>query len=181
MKKENSFALCCVGFLLLFGAACQSSELAQTGDNKPEANVNSSAGSGDSAADGAKKPQEKKGIISASEKADYVATAEDLWKEHAADREKKQEKNQDKYKGKIVEISGRFLQADLDKTVNGEYSTRLSAGAGLFDWVNCNVEEAHKEDFAKLKKDQKVKLKGMGDDFWLAGPTFKHCILLEAN
>ena len=51
---------------------------------------------------------------------------------------------------------------------------RLTAG-GFLDWVECSVDEGNKAEFAKLQKDQMVTFIGLGEQFWIGGPRFKHC------
>lgn len=112
------------------------------------------------------------GVVKPDEAAEFTFTAEEIYKIYDKD-----DNADDKYKDKIVAVKGRFMEIETDeKDTNGGYAARLKAG-GTFDWVNCSVDEGQKEAFMKLKEDQMVTVKGLGEDFWIGGPRFKHCVI----
>ena len=114
-------------------------------------------------------------VVNAGDKADFTMTAEQAFK---AFKDDKNPIKGEKYVDKILEISGRFKDIDTSKKDStGGYSARLNAG-GMFDWIGCSVDEAQKDQFTKIAKDQMVTFKGLGDRFWLAGPRLKHCIVI---
>jgi hypothetical protein len=180
MKNKNlittSLAL---AVLLAVGLACGS--LMPAKDNVNVA-INTAPANSTSTANkntaGDPKTETKKGIVSASDPVDFTFTAEEIYKQYKDDKESKLD---DKYLDKIVVIKGRFKDFDGDKKDStGGYSARLTAG-GFLDWVSCSVDEESKEDFAKLKKDEMVAFKGMGENYWIGSPRFKHCIVVPAN
>jgi hypothetical protein len=112
------------------------------------------------------------GVVKPDDPAEFTFTAEEIYKIYDKD-----DNADEKYKDKVVAVKGRFMEIETDKKdTNGGYAARLKAG-GTFDWVNCSVDEGAKEAFTKLKEDQMVTLKGLGEDFWIGGPRFKHCVV----
>lgn len=111
-------------------------------------------------------------VVKADDPAEFTFTAEEIYKIYDKDNNA-----DEKYKGKVVAVKGRFMEIDTSKKdSNDGYAARLKAG-GTFDWVNCSVDEGQKEAFTKLKEDQMVTIKGLGEDFWIGGPRFEHCIV----
>lgn len=165
--------------LLVFGLACNSlKDIAGGGANntaantanrtEPPANTVANSAPDTSTAPGS-------GIVSADDPADFTYTAEEIYKAYDADKSGDLD---DKHVGKIVVVKGRFKEFDTkEKDTTGGYPARLQAG-GTFDWVTCSVDEEHKDQFTKLKPDQMVTFKGMGEEFWIGGPHFKHCIVV---
>lgn len=113
-------------------------------------------------------------VVKPDDPADFTFTAEEIYKIYDKD-----DNADEKYKDKVVAVKGRFMEIDTSKKdTNDGYAARLKAG-GTFDWVNCSVDESQKEAFTKLKEDQMVTLKGLGEDFWIGGPRFKHCVVAQ--
>ena len=133
---------------------------------------NSSANSANSANTADTTMSGDSGIVSPTDKPDFTFTAEQIYKEYKDDKEAKVD---DKYLDKTVAVKGRFKDFDTSKKdTSGGYSARLTAG-GFLDWVECSVDEGNKAEFAKLQKDQMVTFIGLGEQFWIGGPRFKHC------
>ena len=159
--------------LLLFGLACNSLMPANN-TSVPASNAPANTASANTAPAEPKK-ETKKGIVSADDPVDFTFTAEEIYKQYKADKEAKLD---EKYLDKIVVVKGRFKDFDATKKdSDGAYQARLNAG-GFLDWVSCAVDEESKDDFAKLQKDQMVTFKGMGENYWIGSPRFKHCIVL---
>lgn len=176
MKNKNlinsGFSL---ALILAFGAAtaCSVFKASTNEEKKLDAtNAASTANSNATVAAAPPKP-EKKGVVSADDEADFTATAEDLYKEFKAD---KKPLKGEKYVDKIVEISGRIKEIDLNKKSDDGYQVLLNVGE-MFAWAECRVDEDNKSEFAALKKDQQVTLKGLGNKYWLVGPRLKHCVV----
>jgi hypothetical protein len=126
------------------------------------------------------KKEEKKGIVSASDKADITITAEALYKEFVA--KDKPIEPPAKYVNKIIAISGRV--ADLMPEKSGVLAPRVTLKGGsssIIDVVTCEFDEENKSEITKLKKDQTVKLQGLGPDTWLMTPSLQHCVILEGG
>jgi hypothetical protein len=178
MRNENLTASGLILALILgLGTACSYFKKSSAEDKKIETNTASSTMNGAPATPEASKKEEKKGIVSPEDKADFNFTAEDLYKEFKAD---KNPLKGEKYVDKIIAVSGRIKNFDLEKKTADGYSVMLSVGQ-MFAWVECRVDEENKDEFANLKKDQQVTLKGLGDKYWLAGPRLKHCVIVEGN
>lgn len=111
-------------------------------------------------------------VVKPDDPAEFTFTAEEIYKIYDKDNNA-----DEKYKGKVVAVKGRFMEIDTSKKdTNDGYAARLKAG-GTFDWVNCSVDEGQKDAFMKLKEDQMVTIKGLGEDFWIGGPRFEHCVI----
>lgn len=172
MTNRNPFAaIIALSAVLIVVLGCNSlKEMANSANTA--GNVNS-APANTMAANSATAPA-KKGIVSADDPAEFTFTAEAIYKEFKADKDSTID---DKYLDKIVAVTGRFKDFDTGKKdTEGGYAARLTAG-GFLDWVECSVDEENKAEFEKLKKDEMVTFKGMGNRFWLAGPRFKHCVV----
>ena len=178
MRNKNLIAL---GFafalILTFSAACSFFKPPSDEGKKTETDTVSTPTNTAAATPEPPKKEEKKGIVSADDKADFTFTSEDLYREFKAD---KNPLKGGKYVDKIIAVSGRIKDIDLNKKNDDGYSVFLSVGEN-FAWTECRVDEENKENFAKLKKDQQVTLKGLGNKYWLAGPRLKHCIIVEGN
>lgn len=109
------------------------------------------------------------------EKADFTLTAEDFYKEY----EKNGDKAQTKYTNKVVTVTGRLVEPSIENTSAGRV-VRLKTVKSL-DWVNCYFDEENSESFKKLREDQKVTLQGLGEEYWIGGPTLKRCIVVKAD
>lgn len=178
MRNENLTAPgLSLMIILIFGAACSYFKTSPAEDRKPETNAASTTTNTADTASESPKKEEKKGIVLPNDNADFTSTAEDLYKAFKAD---KNPIKGEKYVDKIIAVSGRFKEIDLSKKSDNAYSARLNAG-GIFEWVECRVDEENKDEFVNLKKDQQVTFKGLGDRFWLAGPRLKHCVVVEGN
>ncbi|HKX84875.1 MAG TPA: hypothetical protein VJL58_11685 [Pyrinomonadaceae bacterium] len=179
MKKKNHFNILLALFALLaVGLGCgqmqeiankaaeeANKEVANRAKTANTANATNTSTSSDTASS-------SDGVVKPDETADFTFTAEEIYKIYDKD-----DNADEKYKDKVVAVKGRFMEIETDKKdTNGGYAARLKAG-GTFDWVNCSVDEGQKEAFMKLKEDQMVTLKGLGEDFWIGGPRFKHCVI----
>ncbi len=161
--------------ILMTSVACQFFKGTETAEKKNEANiaaVNTSTPE--------PKKEEKKGIISANDKADFTVTSEEIYKEYSTG--KKSIKAPEKYVNKIVAVSGRV--AYLEPEAKGSLAPRVTLKGGasaIIDVVTCEFDEENKSEITKLKKDQSVKLQGLSPEMWLMTPTLKHCVIIEAN
>lgn len=180
MTKQNLFGpLITLAALLAVGLGCGSlKELGsqKTNSTSNTATVTNTGGSNSSANSSANAADTTKssdgGIVSPTDKPEYTFTAEEIYKEYKADKEAKAD---DKYLDKVVAVKGRFKDIDTSKEdTSGGYEARLTAG-GFLDWVSCSVDKTNKDEFAKLQKDQMVTFIGLGEQFWIGGPRFKHC------
>lgn len=182
MKTQNLFgSIIATAVLIFVGIGCGS--LREMGAQKANANsnatsisnsttVNTSANSSTTSNSADTTTSSSSSIVSPTDKPDYTFTAEEIYKEYKADKEAKVD---DKYLDKTVAVKGRFKDFDTSKKdTSGGYQARLTAG-GFLDWVSCSVDEGNKDEFSKLQKDQMVTLIGLGEQFWIGGPRFKHC------
>jgi septal ring-binding cell division protein DamX len=181
MKKDLSGSLLAIAALLAVGLGCGSlkdlgsqtaNSTANTTSSANTASTNSTANSATSTNSTDTTKSTDSGIVSPTDKPDYTFTAEEIYKEYKADKTASVD---DKYLDKTVSVKGRFKDFDTSKKdTSGGYTARLSAG-GTFDWVDCSVDEGNKDEFTKLQKDQMVTFIGLGEQFWIGGPRFKHC------
>ena len=175
ITKNLITSLLALTILLVFGLACNSlMPASNTGAPANTAPANTAAANL-APANSASPAPTKKGIVSAEDPVEFTFTAEEIYKQYKADKEAKLD---EKYLDKIVVVKGRFKDFDTSqKDAEGGYQARLTAG-GFLDWVSCSVDEVSKDDFVKLQKDQMVTFKGMGENYWIGGPRFKHCIVI---
>ncbi|HEV8592849.1 MAG TPA: hypothetical protein VGQ55_12160 [Pyrinomonadaceae bacterium] len=178
MNKNNLVGMSLALIAILFvGLSCSQvkdiAEKAANEANKEAANRANAANTSNTAATNSTDTKTDTGrIVNPDDKAEFTFTAEEIYKIYDKDSDA-----DDKYKDKVVAVKGRFMEIETDKKdTNDGYAARLKAG-GTFDWVNCSVDEGEKEAFMKLKEDQMVTVKGLGEDFWIGGPRFKHCVI----
>ena len=181
MKKNNLIGMSLALIAILFvGLSCSQmkdiTEKAANEANKEAANRAKAANSSNASNTTSSSTDESKAstarIVNPDDKAEFTFTAEEIYKIYDKDSDA-----DEKYVDKVVAVKGRFMEIDASKTdTEGGYAARLKAG-GTFDWVNCSVDEGEKEAFTKLAKDQMVTLKGLGENYWIGGPRFKHCVI----
>lgn len=178
MKKNNLIGMSLALIAILFvGLSCSQvkdiAEKAANEANKEAANRANAANTSNTASTNSTDTKtDTARIVNPDDKAEFTFTAEEIYKIYDKD-----DNADDKYKDKVVAVKGRFMEIETDKKdTNDGYAARLKAG-GTFDWVNCSVDEGEKEAFMKLKEDQMVTVKGLGEDFWIGGPRFKHCVI----
>lgn len=81
-----------------------------------------------------------------------------------------------KYKGKLIEISGKIYSIDNGISDN-EIIIRLSDGKYDINNSWCYMNESEREKAIALKKGQQVTLIGKGDSATMSSPVLKDCII----
>ena len=174
IRSNLGTSLLAITLLLVFGISCKSLTSAETETVQTESNTQTER----TANKDAPEPQQKQSssVVSVNDKPEFAFSAEEIYKIHKND---KNAIKGEKYVDKIIAVTGRFKDIDLTKKDSGGgYQARMNAG-GMFDWISCSVDEADTAEFEKLKKDEKVTFKGLGERFWLLGPRLKHCVVSE--
>lgn len=159
-------SICLVGIVVLaFGWACGSTSTNNTSSaNKPPAaNTASSANNATAANSSAAQ-------AASDRKADITTTADALYKEYKADSNSMQ-----KYKGKVVEISGKFGGTSA---VGDSTTVKFDTGEPALP-VTCRVRASAIQAAAKLEKGQQIKMTGIGDPASLMGPLFNDCEMAQ--
>jgi hypothetical protein len=188
--KKNLILMTAFLIVSIFGTACQTSNSTETtaagksADNastKPAADAAASKPADAAAASEKEKPaaEKKKGIVSIDDKADMTVQPEELVK--AKKEAKSPITPPDKYKAKIIEITGRVSNLSPEKNGSLPPRVQLKGGRPIIDDVACEFDEENKVEITTLKKDQMVTLKGLVPDMWLMSPTLAHCIIVEAK
>jgi hypothetical protein len=101
--------------------------------------------------------------------AEFKMTAEALAKEYSADS-----KSVDKYKDKVVEVSGKFNRSS--GSVDAP-EVQFETGSGVF--VTCRLSPSAFQAAAKFEKGQDIKLTGIGYPYTISGPIFKDCEIAQ--
>ena len=81
-----------------------------------------------------------------------------------------------KYKGKLIEISGKIYGVDNGITDN-EMIVRLSDAQYDINDPTCNMKASEHDKVVAFKKGQAVTLIGTGDSATLGSPQLKDCIV----
>lgn len=81
-----------------------------------------------------------------------------------------------KYKGKLIEVSGKVSGVDNGTFDNGMI-VKLSDGQYDFSSTMCYMKESEKDKVLNLKKGQQVTLIGTGDSATLKSPVLKNCVV----
>ena len=81
-----------------------------------------------------------------------------------------------KYKGKIIEVSGKVTGVDNGITDN-EMIVRLSDGEYDFSGLMCYMKESEKDKVLTLKKGNQVTLIGKGDSATIGSPILRDCFV----
>lgn len=79
-----------------------------------------------------------------------------------------------KYKGKLIEISGKVASVD-NGTFDNEMIVRISDGKYDINNTWCYMKESEREKVLAFKKGQQVVLIGKGDSATLGSPVLKDC------
>lgn len=79
-----------------------------------------------------------------------------------------------KYKGKLLEISGK-VSGVTNGSFDNEMVVRLSDSEYDFNAPSCSMEESEKEKVLTIKKGQTVTLIGIGDSATIGSPVLKKC------
>jgi MFS family permease len=106
----------------------------------------------------------------------FVLSAENFYREYELDSQA----GAKKYSGQYVEVTGRVHSVVLRQDKSPSSVVRLDGG-GFLRWVNCRFDEDQSESMKTLKEKQKVTLQGVGDRFWIGGPSLTHCVLVKAE
>ncbi len=102
--------------------------------------------------------------------AEFKMTAEALAKEYKADSNSKE-----KYKDKIVEISGKFSRSAGSVDVP---EVKFETGDTGVD-VTCRLSPSAFQAAAKFQKGQDIKLTGKGNPVTIIGPIFNDCEIAQ--
>lgn len=81
-----------------------------------------------------------------------------------------------KYKGKLIEISGKVYSID-NGLFDNEIIIRLSDGKYDLNNSWCYMKESEREKAISLKKGQQVTLIGTGDSATVSSPVLKDCVV----
>ena len=82
-----------------------------------------------------------------------------------------------KYKGKILEMSG-----EIDDFGKGIFDAPyIKLEAGFLSWVYCYLSKSYEPQLAQLSKGQRVTVQGVCDGIGFAYPELKDCILVETT
>lgn len=81
-----------------------------------------------------------------------------------------------KYKGKLIEVSGKVTGID-NGTFDNEMIVKLSDGSYDMSATWCHMKESERDKVLALKKDQQVTLIGTGDSATLKSPALKDCVV----
>jgi tRNA_anti-like len=162
---------------LTFGTACRLLKTKEINQGKPAGN--SSSDNSEITKNIVEKTQngQPRGIISIDDKPDFNLQAEELVK--AKKEAPNPIKPPDKYKGKIIQVTGRvsYLYPESEKSLSPR--VQLKGGESIIDDFACEFDEENKAEIRNLKKDQLVTLKGLVPDMWLLHPSLQHCIIVE--
>ena len=106
----------------------------------------------------------------------FIVTAEEFYREYKRDYQA----NSKKYAGKYVVVTGIVRAVDIKEGDSPGLDVRLDGG-GVVRWVTCRFDADQKENMARLTKDQRVTLQGVGARFWIGGPRLEHCQVVNAQ
>ena len=85
---------------------------------------------------------------------------------------------EDKYKDKVIEVSGKVVDIKTNSFDDDELSVHLQGGKYDFNFVRCNFSKNHKEAAKKLQKGDKVTIKGKGAKKVMS-PTLDGCSIVK--
>ncbi len=80
----------------------------------------------------------------------------------------------EKYKGKIIEVSGKVASVD-NGILDNEMIVKLSDGEYDFSGPMCYMEKSEREKVLAFKKGDKVTLIGEGNSATIGSPMLKDC------
>lgn len=159
-------SVCLIGIVVLaFGWACGPTATNNTSiaNKAPASNVAGPNNSGTAAnSSAASAPSDRK--------AEVTTTAEALQKEYKADPGSMQ-----KYKGKVVEISGKF---NAGGSIGDAITVKFETGEPSY-YVTCRVHPSAIQAAAKFEKGQQIKMTGIGDPVSMIGPLFNDCQIAQ--
>ena len=84
----------------------------------------------------------------------------------------------EKYKGKMIEISGKVVSVD-NGTFDNEMIIKLSDGQYDISGPMCYMKESEKDKVLTFKKGQQVTLIGEGNSATIGSPMLKNCIVKQ--
>ncbi len=143
---------------VLYAIGSSGDESTKTADDQPEPKT---------AVEEAKKPAEPEKTTP-----DILVTSANLSKEYSENEVAADQK----YKGKLVEISGKITSVDND-TFDDGMIVRLSDGKYDVNNAWCYMKESERDKVLAFKKGQQVTLIGKGDSATLGSPVLKDCTL----
>ncbi|GAC1446070.1 MAG: hypothetical protein NVSMB56_01660 [Pyrinomonadaceae bacterium] len=106
----------------------------------------------------------------------FIVSAEDFYNEYKLDSQA----GAKKYAGKYVTVTGRIRAVDMNEDTSQGLIVRLDGG-GRVQWVRCGFDDDQQETLKMLKENQTVTLRGIGENYWIGGPSLKHCVLVRAR
>src|SRR5687768_12873372 len=146
MKRMiKRLSICFVGIVILaFGWSCGSTSTnnTSTANKAPAGNMAGSANNATAVNSSAPS-------LPSDRKAEITTTAEALYKEYKADSNSMQ-----KYKGKVVEISGKFSKTG---SIGDATTVKFDTGEPSLE-VTCRVNASAIQAAAKLEKGQQIKM-----------------------
>jgi hypothetical protein len=162
-----------IGVIILLGAIGSFSEEEERGNssesettkNAARENNNDSAPTEDSI---------EEAEVPAEATPEVVVTSINLSKEYSENEVAADEK----YKGKIIEISGKVSGVD-NGVFDNEMIIKLSDGQYDFNAPWCYMEAGEKEKVLAFKKGQQVTLIGRGESATMKSPILKECVVKD--
>lgn len=160
----SKLSICFVGIVgLAFGWSCTSTTTNTSVNQAPASNIASTGNTATAAnLSAASAPSDRK--------AEITTTADALYKEYKAD-----DSSMQKYKGKVVEISGKFSRTSA---IGDAITVRFDTGEPALE-VTCRVNASAIQAVAKFEKGQQIKMTGIGDPASIIGPLFNDCQLAQ--
>jgi len=155
------------GILILFVIGIVGS-IGGGGDDKVATQVSKN----DTAKQEVEPTQEEKTIEPEKLTPEIIATSAEIAKEYSENEVAADEK----YKGKIIEISGKITGVD-NGILDNEFIVKLSDGEYDFSGPWCYMKPSEKEKVIDLKKEQQVTLIGKGDSATIGSPILKDCVV----
>jgi hypothetical protein len=179
MKNNAISTTIALTILLTFGMACQVLRSKDVDQGKPSGNTTPVNSEVTKNVDEKPKIEQPKGVISLDDKPDFTVQAEDLVK--AKKESPNPIKPPDKYRGKIIDVTGRVSYLHPEKEKSLAPRVQLRGGEMIIDDFSCEFDEENKAVIKTLKKDQLVTLRGLVPNLWLLHPSLQHCIIVEAK
>ena len=104
---------------------------------------------------------------------EITVTAPEMYRDYDANEVSADEK----YKGKVIAISGKVVAIRQNSFNDDEIQVHLKGGD--YSSVDCKFSAKHKAEAAALKKGDKVKIKGLGAGKEVLGPALEGCSIID--
>ena len=105
--------------------------------------------------------------------AEVTTTAAEMYRDYDANEVSADEK----YKGKVIEISG--VVGEIRKNTWDEEEIIVELEVWACSSVDCKFSAKHKAEAAALEKGDKVKIKGLGAGKEVLGPALEGCSIVK--